>query len=144
MKKLIAVILILALLLSAAAALSEGESFRIVRHYSLFIDGRAPQIYTAKGGKLFDFDSFTVDIYLDEEGTNGYYIDTTCTDGLFLTSGMDKIRVMDKWGQLLIIFGNGENIPIEWDEDGSLWLQFSRGWFRLQQVTGFDVSADWK
>ena len=144
MKRLTAIFLFMVMLLSAAVSIAD-ETFSIVRHYTLNINGNSGQLVSGKGGKVFDFDSFTVDLYLDEEGKNGYYIETSCVDGIFLTSGMDKIRILDSMGKLRIVFGSGENIPVEWDEDNqSVWIQFSRGWFRLQLVPSFDMYTDWK
>jgi len=145
MKKLLAVILILALLLPAAAALADTNSFYIVKHYTLNINGNSGQLVAGKGGKVFEFDSFTVDLYLDAEGKNGYYMETTCMDGLFLSNGTYSCRVADTMHGPRLVLSSGENLAIEFDdENDSVWLQFARGWFRLQLAPSFDMYSDWK
>lgn len=145
MKRLFTIILLLVLLLPAAAALAEDEPFHISKHYSLFIDGTSGQLNAGKGGRTFDFDSYTVDLYLSEDGRTGYLIETTCDSGFFLNSGMIKVKIGTVRGTTLLVYENGDHIEVEPEEDGqAIWIHFSRGWFRLQLVPSFDMYTDWK
>ena len=142
MKKLITLILILALALPAIAL--ADDPFRITKHYSLHIDTYAGDAMTAKGGKVFDFDSETYDLYLASDGTTGYLISTTCTAGLFINSGMAKVSVVDLNGQMFLLDDAGNHRNIMYDEDGDLWIDMGFHYFRMQLVDHVSIYEDMK
>lgn len=142
MKKLISVLLILALLLPLAAL---ADDFYIARHYSLHINAHTGKTTSPKGGSMFDFDSVTMDLFLTSDGENGYMIETTCTSGIFFSSGIYQVRLVTVGGNSFIVDNNGNNYAVTFDENGTdLWLNTSRGLFRFRLVEYMDPFTDWK
>ena len=140
MKKLITLILILALALPALAL--ADDAFRITKHYSMHIDSYAGDAMPPKGGKMFDFDSETVDLYLASDGTTGYLISTTCTAGLFINSGMAKVSVVDLNGQMFLLDDAGNHRNIRYDEDGDLWIDMGLHYYRMHLVDHVNMYRD--
>ena len=142
MKKLITAILILALLLPAAAL---AEDLCIARHYAIHIDGTSPALKTQNGGRLFDYDSFTMDLFLTNDLVNGYMFQTKYISGVFLNSGMIQCKIATVQDQKYLVNGSGDNFPImEDDESDDLWINFGRGYFRMHLVDIFKSGTDWK
>lgn len=142
MKKLIALILFLALAVPAISL--ADEPLYIDKHYSLFINSHEGLFVSGKGGKIFTFDSYTLDLYLCSDQKTGYMIETTYADGIFLNSGMAKVSLVDFRGTLRIVDDAGNNFPVEWDENGrDLWVSLDRGNFRMHLIDPIDGSADW-
>ena len=140
MKKLIALLLILALALPALAMAE--DPFRITQHYSLHIDSYAGDAMPAKGGSVFDFDSETYDLYLASDGETGYLITTTCKAGYFLNSGMSKVSVIDLDGQKFLLDSAGNHIDIMYDENGELWIDLGLHYYRMHLVDHFSLYYD--
>ena len=142
MKKLLTIILAVALILPAAALADDPY---IVRHYTLHIDGVRANSSSGKGGSaVFDFDSFTADLYLTADLEHGYYMETTSASGIFLNSGMTQVRLVEVGGNLYLADGAGNNRPAKYDEAGDLWINYGRGFYRFQLVEPFSVYSDWK
>ena len=142
MKKLLTLLLILALLLPAAALAEDHDPFRIVKHYSLHIDSYAGSAMPAKGGSVFDFDSETYDLYLASDGVPGYLITTTCTTGFFINSGMSKVSVVTLNGQTFLLDPAGNHINIMYDENGDLWIDLGLHYYRMHLVDHFSLYYD--
>ena len=146
MKKLITLLLILALALPASTlAESEGPLY-VEKHYSLHIDSHDNGFNYGNGsGRLFTFDSYTLDLYLMSDQKNGYLMETTCIDGIFLSSGTQEVKLVDFNGQLRIVYAGGNYFNAEWDENGEdLWITLERGDFRMQPVAKAHYSNDWR
>ena len=142
MKKLIVLILFLALAVPAISL--ADEPLYIDKHYTLFINSHEGLFVSGKGGKIFTFDSYTLDLYLCSDQKTGYMIETTYADGIFLNSGMAKVSLVDFRGTLRIVDDAGNNFPVEWDENGrDLWVSLDRGNFRMHLIDPIDGSADW-
>lgn len=142
MKKLVTIILILALLLPAA---SLADDLCIARHYTIHIDGTSPALRTQYGSRLFDYDSFTMDLFLTNDLVNGYMFQTQYTSGIFLNSGMIQCKIATVMDQKYLVNGSGDNFPImEDDESDDLWINFGRGYFRMHLVDIFNSGTDWK
>ena len=143
MKKLLTLILILALALPALAI--ADDPLYIDKHYSLFINSHDGQFVSGKGGRIFTFDSYTLDLYLCSDQKTGYLIETTYVDGIFLNSGMSKVSLVDIGNKTMLVYENGDNMEIERDENGrDLWIKMSRGLFRMVLIDPIDASADWR
>lgn len=142
MKKLI--VLILSLALAVPAISLADEPLYIDKHYSLFINSHEGLFVSGKGGRIFTFDSYTLDLYLCSDQKTGYMIETTYADGIFLNSGMAKVSLVDFRGTLRIVDDAGNNFPVVWDENGrDLWVSLDRGNFRMHLIDPIDGSADW-
>lgn len=143
MKKLITIIMILALTLPALAL--ADDPMYIDKHYSLFINSHDGQFVSGKGGRIFTFDSYTADLFLSSDGKTGYLIETTYVDGIFLNNGMSKVSLVEIGNKTALVYENGDNIEIERDENGrDLWMKMSRGFFRMRLVDPVDASEDWR
>ena len=140
MKKLITIILILAL----ALAESEGPLY-VEKHYSLHIDSHDNGFNYGNGSRLFTFDSYTLDLYLMTDQKTGYLMETTCIDGIFLSSGTMEVKLVDFNGALRIVYSGGNYLTAEWDENGEdLWVTLDRGAFRMHPVAKAHYSNDWR
>jgi len=140
MKKLITLILILAMILPAAAL--ADDPFRIVQHYSLHIDSYAGSAMPPKGGTIFDFDSETYDLYLASDGETGFLISTTCTSGYFINSGMSKVSIVTLNGQTFLLDSAGNHTNIMYDENGELWIDMGLHYYRMHLVENFNMYYD--
>ena len=142
MKRLITIILILAMIVPAAAV---ADAVYIARHYAIHIDATAPSLMTPTGGRLFDYDSFTMDLYLANDLENGYMFQTQYASGIFLNSGMIQCKIATIQDKKYLVNGSGDNYPImDDDETGDLWIDFGRGFFRMHLVDTFSAGTDWK
>lgn len=138
MKKLITIVLILAMLLPAAAC---SESLRVVRHYSLLIDSATT---ASNSGNMFDFDSLTVDLFITSDENLCYYIETTCIAGIFVSGGAVACRMIERGDTMMLVDESGNSRPIRKDESsGDLWIDIGRGFFRMRLVEPFDIYSDW-
>ena len=141
MKKLITIILIMALLLPAAAL--ADDTFRITEHYTVLIDGRADEAKSAKGDRIFtDFDSKTIDLYLASDSVTGYYIETTCIYDTFINSGMCKIKKVELNGQQMLVDDAGNSISIITDEDGNIWINVGQLYVRMKKAEPVNTYYD--
>ena len=143
MKKLITMLLILAILLPAAA-LAE-DNYRIVKHYALLIDSHAGDAVPPKGGSYFDFDSLTLDLFLASDDKTGYIIETQCISGIFFNNGMKKVTLVEMNGNTYLVDDAGNHINLQTDENGDLWIDFGIGYyFRMRPVDHVSVYKDRK
>ena len=69
MKKLITIILILALALPALALAESDGPLYVNKHYTMHLDSHENGFVSGKGGRIFTFDSYTLDLYLMTEST---------------------------------------------------------------------------
>ena len=142
MKKLTALLLILALAMPAAAL---AEDLYIVKHYTLHINAVLANASTGKSDtRLFDYDSFTADIYLTSDPGHGYYFETKCVAGIFVNSGMIPVRFVDIGNGMRMADGGGNSWPFKYDEEADeVWIDYGRGYFRFQPVDVFSIYEDW-
>lgn len=143
MRKLLAVILILAL--AVPAAVQAEDSFRITEHYTVMIDSKESGAKSAKGDRIFgEFDSKTIDLYLASDGVTGYYIETTCVYDTFINSGMHKVKKVDLNGRQMLVDDDGDNISIITDEDGTIWISIGQIYVRMRKIEHFNSYYDMK
>ena len=136
MKKLICVLLIVFFLPAVASA----ERVTIKQHYSLFIDSPG-----AMGGReaKFGFDSLCIDLYLMSDDSSAYICISRCEDGFFLTSGIQKLSLIQKEGFLRLVEDNGQYFDIVNEEDNdSLWISYNNTQYRLIPVQTFSALND--
>ena len=143
MKKLISVLLILALLLPLAAL---ADDFYIARHFTLHINAHTDETHAVKGGSMFkDFDSLTMDLFLSADGKSGYMLETQCVSGLFVSSGVYQVSLVTIAGRDYLLDNTGDRYPVAFDENGSdLWLTTSLGTFRFHLVESMNPLTDWQ
>lgn len=140
MKKLITVILILALILPAAALAADSY---LVEHYALLIDAESAK--TGKDASPFDFDSLTIDLYMTADQEHGYLNITRSVYGVFLNDGMIQVRLVDIDGSLYIVTGSGDNFPVRKDDEtGDMWIAYGASFFRMHRVEPFNLYSDWQ
>ena len=145
MRKLITIILILALAMPALAMAESKGPLDVEKRYSLHIDSHDNGFNYGNGSRLFTFDSYTLDLYLMTDQKTGYLMETTCIDGIFLSSGTMEVKLVDFNGALRIVYSGGNYLTAEWDENGEdLWVTLDRGAFRMQPVAKAHYSNDWR
>ena len=146
MKKLITLLLILAMALPAAALSESDGPLYVEKHLSLFIDSHDNGFNYGNGsGRLFTFDSYTLDLYMLSDQKTGYLMETTCIDGIFLSSGTQEVKLAEINGKLRIVYTGGNYFNAEWDENGEdLWITLDRGSFRMQPAKKAHYSNDWR
>ncbi|MBQ1789367.1 MAG: hypothetical protein II008_04250 [Oscillospiraceae bacterium] len=145
MKKLLSLLLILALALPALALAESSEPLYVNKHYAMHLDSHENGFASGKGGRIFTFDSYTLDLYLMTDQKTGYLLETTCIDGVFLSSGTMEVKMVDFNGTLRIIYSGGNYLTAEWDENGEdLWITLDRGTFRMRPIEIINASNDWR
>ena len=141
MKKLITIILILAL---AVPALALADGFYITDHYALTINSNADSAKMLYNTKIFDFDSKTVDLFFTSEEGTAYIITTTCISNIFFSSGMQKVKIVTLGGQTYVVDESGDHMALDWDENGDLWIDFGLSYFLMHHVENMDALHDRK
>lgn len=140
MKRIVSLILILAMLLPAAALASNN---RIVDHYTVLIDAETTK--TGKGASPFDFDSLTIDLYLSSEEGHGYLNIARFIQNIYLNDGMIPVSLVDINGTQYIVNGSGTNIRIRKDEEtDDLWIEYRSHFLRMHRVEPFSLYADYE
>lgn len=138
MKKIIAIILILAVILPSAAL---SEELYIAKHYSILINSH--ELITGKGSASFDFDSLTIDLYIKGDGESGYLNITRCIAGIFLNDGMLPVRIVTIGGEKYIVSDSGSNLTLREDEGSNdLWISYGNSYFKLHYVEPFNLYSD--
>ena len=141
MKKLIALILILVLALPAASC---ADGFYVAYHYSMHIETCSPENSFIQSSRIFDFDSKTIDLYLDQNKEQGYIVESTCYGGRLLFTGPFEAEIRNAGG-LCLMFNLGTRYPVEFDESsGDLFLDFGSGLIRMHLVETFNIYEDRK
>ena len=148
MKKLLALILILALALPVLALAEDAEgdepNLYIIKHFALHMDN--PGMFTyGKYNPDFPYDSYTMDLYLASDMRTVYLVETSCASGLFINSGMSKAQLVTIGKETMILYENGDNFVVNWDENGrDMWIKMNIGMFRLRLVNPVDAEEDWR
>lgn len=126
MKRLITIILILALLLPAAAL---ADNY-IDRHYAMHV--KFANTFPGQGPALAD--SVTIDLYLSSDGETAYCLKTQCVSGLFLCDGMTKMSIQryDDDDVFYCVDAVGHYLQLK-EEDDKLFI-FFRDEFREMQL----------
>ena len=128
MKKLITIILILALLLPAAALADDPY---IEKHYVLQLE----RVGTKIDSSLFNFDTIAIDLLLMADGETAYYMETRCYGGLFLSNGMIKMRVEEYKGETYLVdaVGNYRMIRLN-EETDEAEIDFGYGYYQMTLI----------
>ena len=138
MKKLIAIILILALLVPAVSS----ADLSVLSCYSLFIDAEAYNSFFNAG---WDYDSMWVSVVIMSDGKTAYYQKEEWTDGERITTGLTKCAYSVNSGKFTLSFSNGEVLSGYYDEnDEDMWLNLGGAYFRLCPVHYFYITKDFK
>ena len=138
MKKLIAIILILALLVPAVSS----ADLSVLSCYSLFIDAEAYNSFFNAG---WDYDSMWVSVVIMSDGKTAYYQKEEWTDGERITTGLTKCAYSVNSGKFTLSFSNGEVLSGYYDEnDEDMWLNLGGAYFRLGSVHYFLITKDFK
>jgi len=146
MKKLLSIILAVALILPAAA-LADDKPFRITAHYSMVLDSYDGRNRAAKGGAIYtDFDSFTIDLYLTSDEQIGYYVETFCAYDTFFSSGFEKVKIVNMAGDVRIVDDSGNSYMIRYDDQDpdAMWIKTKYGEMKLHKVESFNTYTDKK
>ena len=145
MKKLITLLLILALALPALAlADDEKEPYSIVKHFALHIDSHAGDTMTVTGASIYEFDSLTIDLFMASDNKTCYVLQTECSSGFFFNSGMKKYTIYEYSDKLRIADGAGNYLSLQRGEtEDELWIDFGYGYFvRMQLVNHMNILTD--
>ena len=119
-----------------------ADRVALSEHYALFISGDAGM---AGKGSLFEFDSFSADLYILDDGEKGYFCTSKCFSGLFITSGMVSVTLTDQDGVLYIVDNNGNYYTAIRDENGAdLWIDIEGYTFRMRPVQDLSYFEDVK
>ena len=131
MKKLITIILILAMILPAAAL---ADDYCITKHYAMHAD----IIDKAYKGGGFSGDSITIDLYFMSDNETVYYMEARCFSGLFLCNGMLKMRI-EWFGDEAYIVDSVGNYRMIKQVDDTMMIDFGRGYQPMQLVEVIDI-----
>ena len=138
MKKLIALILILALAVPAIAS----ADLSVLFCYSLFIDA---ELYNSVFNAGFDYDSMWISVLIMSDGQTAYYQKEEWKNGERITTGLVKGDYSVKSEKFTISFKNGETFDGYFaDDDECIWLNLGGAYFRLGEVHYFDISKDFR
>lgn len=139
MKKLISVLLALAVLFSVSFSLADRC---ILDHYSLFVDG---SFYNAFFNAGFDYDTLMYDFYLYDDFTGGLLSKEQWSGGKRTSSGMIEVKYKSSGDSFSLVFDDGSSYEGYWDENGDdLWLDLGGAYFRFCPVHSFDIQKDFK
>ena len=144
MKRFFCLILVLVLLpIVSLADEADLNAYRITEHYSLLIDGQT--ITSAKGGKMFDFDSLCIDLYLTESHDVAYLSVTIVDSFLRRSSNLQRVTVRS-YGDIIYFSDEyGFYMTGQRDENGEgYWINYIGRSFLLRPVSKFSVYSDWK
>lgn len=131
MKKLIAVILILAMVLPAAALADFGY---IEKHYAL----HAMITDMENKGEDMANNSITIDLFIYSDGETVYYMESRVVAGVFLCNGMIRMK-MEKLGDDLYIYDSSGNYRLLKEAEGTMMIDFGRGYQPMQLVEMIDI-----
>lgn len=137
MKKLITIVLILALILPAAAIASNCVS----DVYTLFIDA---DMYNRLYNSNFDFDSAVFDLIVMSDGKTAYYSKQMWSNGIRTTTDVVECRITSDSTSLTITFPDGSSFAGYYDDDqNGVWINLGgKAYFRFAPVHRYDVTED--
>lgn len=147
MRRSLSLLVVLILLCSFSSALSESSIdqtlyiLSIKDHYSVFVDGT-----TASSGKgrLFDFDSLNIDLYLTNNENYCYLCITEISDGIITTTHLIRATIETLSDRMYLSYNNLYLVARR-DENGSdIWIDYKGRSFRLRPSQPFSVYEDWK
>ena len=138
MKKLITIILILAMILPAAAIASTCVS----DVYTLFIDA---DMYNRLYKSGFDFDSMVFDLIVMSDGKTAYYSKQTWKNGMRTTTDVVECRITSDSSSFTLSFPDGSTLSGYYDPDqNGVWINLGgTAYFRFSSVHRYDVSEDY-
>lgn len=144
MKRFFCLILVLVLLpVVSLADESALNAYRITEHYSLLIDGQT--ITSPKGGKMFDFDSLCIDLYLTESHDVAFLSVTIVNSSLRRSSNLQRVMVQSYGDTIYFSDEYGFYMTGQRDENGNgYWINYVGRSFLLRPVSEFSVYSDWK
>ena len=131
MKRLIAMILIIALAVPAAVL---ADYDYIEKHYAL----HAMIIDKENKGNDMPSNSITIDLYVSSDGETVYYMESRVTAGVFLCNGMIRMK-MEQIGDDLYIYDSAGNYRELKEIDGIMMIDFGRGYQPMQLVEMIDI-----
>ena len=138
MKKLLAFLLALSLLLSASALADPG----VTLCYRMIFDATP---YNRSQPGALDFDSLLIDVWLMNDFTTAYYTKTTWQNGSVETTGLVRCTVSDGPDKKHALdFPNGERMYFYYDSDKQFWLEMDNGTYHLYPCEFFDLQKDLK
>lgn len=137
MKRLITIILILALILPATAIATNCVS----DVYTLFIDA---DMYNRLYKSNFDFDSMVFDFIVMSDGKTAYYSKQTWTNGIRTTTDVVECSIVSDSSTFTISFPDGSSFAGYYDPDqNGVWIDLGGAYFRFAPVHRYDVSEDY-
>lgn len=138
MKKLIIIILILAMFLPEAA--SAGTHVDNV--YTLYIDA---YMYNRTYGSNFDFDSMIFDLIITTDGRTAYYCKQTWKNGIRTTTDMMECKITSNSDTFLLTFPTGEEMDGYYDPEGNgVWMNLGgKTYFRFVTIPSYDITKDY-
>lgn len=141
MKRLITIILIMALVMPAVAS----AKLSILGCYSLFIDA---DLYNSFFNADWGYESMWISVLIMSDGNTAYYQKEEWSNDEHITTGLTKCSYSVKSGKFTLSFKNGEILSGYYDDEtDDMWLKFGGtggAYFRLSPVHYFDLSADFK
>ena len=139
MKKLITIILILAMLLPAAAS---AASY-VYDVYNHFIDGN---YYNRTFGSGFDFDSMLFELIVMSDERTAYWSKQSWTDGIRSATDVIECKFSSNGSTFTISFPDGTEFDGFYDQDGNgVWVCLgSNTYFRFSPVHSYDAVEDYK
>ena len=93
----------------------------------------------------FDYDTMIIDVYLMDDFTTAYYVETEFKDGEINTSGYVKCTVSKgSNNDHILTFPNGQTMSFYYDDEGRFWLKMDHGSYHLLECERFVISEDLK
>ena len=136
MKKLFCLLLVLVLL----PVVSLADPRIIYAHYAFFMDDESSR--TPKGGKVIDYDSLCLDLFILEGGKECYLTSVRSFSGIVIT-GTTNASITERDGLLYLSDQSGNYLTAYYDENGEdIWLQYENHYFRLRPVPVFSMYTD--
>ena len=140
MKRLIIIIMILSIAFQMVAV---AETKSITTHYAVLFNSN--YFISGKGEQQFEFDSLTIDVYLTENGIDGYMQITRFASGIFLNANMKPIQLVDLYDGMYLVDSSGYYYSIKKDEnDDSLWIQYANHYFKMTRMDPISTYEDWQ
>jgi len=139
MKKLLAVILILSMLLPVAVSASTYASDA----YILFIDAKAMnQTYNSS----FDFDSAIFELVFNSDGKTAYFCKQMWKNGKHTSSNFVECKLTSKTNYFVLSMPDGSKFSGYFDKNqNGVWLTLGgASYFRFLPVQRYDISVDYK
>lgn len=138
MKKLLTMILALALILPVAASAATHVS----EVYTLFIDAYTLNREYQAG---FDFDSMIFDLIVLSDGKTAYYNKQTWTDGIRTATEIVECGFSSDGDDFVIHFPNGDEFKGYFDPDGNgAWVNLGgTTYFRFSPAAHYDPVGDY-